>query len=88
MNPIISELAGFVKSAESLLALRKRELRDACRKAIKETPEGQKVADGDLILGDDWDCPSSPTGKCAYDRENDPGDCDDCIFCHQPEERK
>ena len=34
-----------------------------------------------------WKCPKSPIGLCVYD------DCEDqyhdeCIFCHEPEERK
>jgi hypothetical protein len=34
-----------------------------------------------------WECDKSPTGYCAYDFNGDP--ChDDCLFCHQPEERK
>ena len=34
-----------------------------------------------------WDCKESPLGKCAYDFFEDPSR-DDCIFCHDPEERK
>ncbi len=34
-----------------------------------------------------WECGKSPVGYCAYDESEDP--CrDDCIFCHDPEERK
>jgi len=34
-----------------------------------------------------WECPTSPLGVCAYDSEADP--ChDDCLFCHDPSERK
>ena len=39
------------------------------------------------LVGDDgwaWDCPDSPFGYCAYDSQ----DLDDCLFCHEPEERK
>ena len=44
--------------------------------------------DQDLHEGD-WKCDSglSPDGWCWYDHEVDP--ChDDCLFCHEPEERK
>lgn len=34
-----------------------------------------------------WDCPESPTDHCVYNREKDPAQ-DDCLFCHQPYERK
>ncbi len=34
-----------------------------------------------------WDCEKSPLGKCAYDFFEDPSR-DDCIFCHDPQERK
>ena len=34
-----------------------------------------------------WDCDLSPVGMCAYNEDEDP--CrDDCVFCHDPEERK
>lgn len=35
----------------------------------------------------EWDCPESPFGLCAYDTYIDPAK-DNCIFCHQPFERK
>lgn len=40
-----------------------------------------------LIHSGYWNCPESPTGKCVYFSLSDP--ChDDCLFCHDPEERK
>lgn len=39
-----------------------------------------------LALGS-WDCPTSPTGECAYDANKDPS-YDNCLFCHKPDERK
>lgn len=34
-----------------------------------------------------WECPDSPTKYCIYNSVEDP--ChDDCIICHDPEERK
>lgn len=35
-----------------------------------------------------WYCPSSPTLTCDYKQEDGFYDEDDCIYCHQPEERK
>ncbi len=35
----------------------------------------------------DWKCDKSPIGECVYDTVNDPYH-DDCIFCHDSEERK
>ena len=32
-------------------------------------------------------CPTSPIGVCAYDGDDDPSR-DDCLFCHDPDERK
>lgn len=32
-------------------------------------------------------CLPSPTGICLYNREEDIC-CDDCLYCHQPYERK
>lgn len=34
-----------------------------------------------------WDCEKSPTGQCVYNHNMDPAH-DDCLFCHDPEERK
>lgn len=34
-----------------------------------------------------WDCKGSPVGKCVYDYNSPMGD-DDCVFCHNPDERK
>jgi len=34
-----------------------------------------------------WDCPDSPFGWCAYHNMIDPVH-DNCIYCHQPQERK
>lgn len=34
-----------------------------------------------------WRCKESPAGVCIYDLVDDPIQ-DDCIFCHQPNERK
>lgn len=34
-----------------------------------------------------WDCEHSPFGICMYHNFEDPAH-DNCIFCHQPNERK
>jgi len=38
-------------------------------------------------VGDMWDCPTSPIGTCVYDSYTDRA-WDDCLFCHDPYERK
>lgn len=46
-----------------------------------------KMPDIYLAGGSSWMCPVSPDGWCWYDHDEDP--ChDDCLFCHEPEERK
>jgi len=35
----------------------------------------------------EWECEDSPFGFCAYERFEDPA-YDNCVFCHQPHERK
>lgn len=35
----------------------------------------------------EWDCNQSPIGTCVYNHMKDLAH-DDCIFCHEPEERK
>lgn len=42
----------------------------------------------DLVWSVEWDCEASPTGQCVYDLNSDPGDCDECIYCKEPLERK
>ena len=32
-------------------------------------------------------CVASPIGYCIYDARTDPA-CDDCLVCHEPQERK
>ena len=34
-----------------------------------------------------WDCDTSPIGTCVYYYPEDPAH-DNCLFCHEPEERK
>jgi len=34
-----------------------------------------------------WDCPKSPFGYCAYHKFDDRA-WDNCLFCHDPYERK
>lgn len=38
------------------------------------------------VVGD-WKCEKSPIGHCIYNHFDDPVH-DDCIFCHEPDERK
>jgi len=39
------------------------------------------------VISNEWECSTSPVGYCVYDIVEDPAH-DDCIFCHDPEERK
>ena len=41
----------------------------------------------DLVITQTWDCETSPIGYCVYEDTKDPMH-DDCLFCHDPEERK
>lgn len=34
-----------------------------------------------------WGCPDSPFGWCVYNRFEDPAH-DNCLYCHEPQERK
>lgn len=54
--------------------------------------EGRRAAraahpDKVLHIGRGWECPTSPTGHCVYDYEEDPA-FDECLYCGKPEERK
>lgn len=52
------------------------------------TPFGDIVTRirGDIFQGT-WDCKTSPTKKCQFNVVEDSA-CDNCLFCHGPEERK
>lgn len=43
--------------------------------------------DADLISIGMHNCPTSPIGVCAYEDDEDPSH-EDCVFCHEPNERK
>lgn len=62
---------------------------EEARRAKREADE-EKVRvlfpHADLSFGH-WDCEDSPTGECVYDLTSNMGD-DDCLYCHQPNERK
>lgn len=62
-------------------------LRREVRKFLPEKDDELTFLLDDLRIGDFWDCPKSPTGHCVYDRYKDPV-MDDCLFCHEPAERK
>lgn len=34
-----------------------------------------------------WECQTSPTGYCVYDRYSDYS-CDSCIYCGEPNDRR
>lgn len=41
----------------------------------------------ELAIPETWECEKSPVGTCVYNDRKDPMH-DDCLFCHDPEERK
>jgi hypothetical protein len=56
------------------------QLIDKIEKHAPEFPDGALVTFA-------WECKESPLGFCVYNPEEDP--ChDDCLYCHDPEERK
>lgn len=53
----------------------------ASERALVEALERMTGLKGlEIEAGDQWDCPSSPTQHCVFHG--------DCIYCHQPKERK
>lgn len=61
------------------------ELRDLSRDLVLHALPDD-IRKGAIETGS-WECPTSPLQVCAYDVDNDPA-CDDCLFCHDPDERK
>jgi len=41
----------------------------------------------DIVIPGTWKCGNSPVGRCVYNTFEDPSH-DDCLICHEPEERK
>jgi len=63
-----------------------RELQQLCHAALTTKKKERHWAQ-DLFVGLWWDCKTSPTGKCVYDKYLDPR-MDHCVFCGEPSERK
>lgn len=55
--------------------------------ALREALAKQYGLDAEVVYLGHWDCPESPIHRCIYNQDEDPY-CDDCIICHDPEERK
>lgn len=70
-----------VDDANGKLYQARRELMEELKSYIPED-----YSNANLSLGD-WDCPDSPIKVCVYDLSSDYG-FDDCVFCHDPDERK
>lgn len=94
----LAALADEKQSLRSKLARAEQEYAEAALDLINENlPEDveELIEQGatvpfklmDLEMPRSWECPKSPTGHCVYHPETD-GALDDCIYCHQPEERK
>lgn len=83
-EPILAELDGRIEELRGTIADLETE-REAyatslVRKALPETPE-------EAIEHGMWECAASPTGRCAYNADEDPA-LDMCLFCGGPHERK
>jgi len=75
----IADARKEINSARSRMLAAEYELRE-------RLADQYNVSAFSLILGT-WPCPDSPTKFCIYNSLEDP--ChDDCIICHDPEERK
>jgi len=80
---IVAAREAFEKADRARLTARSR-LLNAYGEVLKES--GHNPEDITVPV-DGWNCEKSPLGKCAYGFFEDPSR-DDCIFCHEPEERK
>lgn len=81
----ILNMISFYDKEQSILLSKQQTLYEELMKRLKEDtgidcPET-------FIRGEGCDCPTSPIKTCVYDGQKDPC-CDDCIYCHQPFERK
>jgi hypothetical protein len=86
------QLMEYVKHYQKLFELAEYLLESSCAHTVKEKVKDKWGSFGFAFcagcgthLG--WYCPESPDHYCHYDEDEDP--CrDDCLHCHQPDERK
>jgi len=71
------------RMADRLFEVHARELIKKLKEAMSSVLDVPVAA---LEIGR-WSCPTSPTGYCWYNLEKD-HDRDDCLYCHEPAERK
>lgn len=70
---------------KQLGALRLRDARDNLRRLLAKH---LLLPSESITFTWEWNCPESPfEGLCVYSDTTDGGQ-DDCLFCHQPLERK
>lgn len=75
-----------VRAAERKLLEIKGQRKKFILEALMADPKTAGIPSSQILPGT-WDCSTSPTGFCAYNRALDP--ClDDCLFCGDPDERK
>ena len=61
--------------------------RETAARLEAEIKKLTNIPDGNSMIIGSWECPTSPIGVCIYDADAD--EClDDCIYCHEPSERK
>jgi hypothetical protein len=86
------QLMEFVKHYQKMFELAEYLIETTCVHIVKEKAQDKYGSFGfafcqgcGVHLG--WYCPVSPERYCEYDDNEDP--ChDDCLHCHQPDERK
>lgn len=84
MNQEISELKLKIAALQRALDETKAELREA----VTEIVGRYGLPNENLSFEYGYPCETSPTGTCIYDMNSSAGADDDCLFCHEPEERK
>jgi hypothetical protein len=78
--------AAAVETKEALTAAMKAHSKTAA-KLHSELVELVNLPDGHGMIIGNWECPTSPIGFCIYDIDADNG-IEDCLYCHEPSERK
>lgn len=74
------------KAYEASIQMETAEIRRIDGRVLELVAASVQLDPEDLVRGY-WDCPASPTGTCFYNGPEDPAH-DDCLFCHDPRERK
>lgn len=87
VHPALTEVHAAAVATHKALHAAMATHRTAAAKLEAEIRKVVNIPDGHSMIIGSWECQTSPVGFCIYDVDAD--ECmDDCLYCHEPSERK